>query len=260
MKNLLHFLAITIAVLFLSLYPFELQSNIIIQTGNPAICGSGVTIKMDDIPIPNPPTVKVVPPAGATAGQMMALITQALADAVAAQWAVCPECEGGAEGCDPTGATLVNADGSALTPTISMGVGDTVVATLAGGAYDLTYKCSACEGSNPFNGGNNGWQNGIDAPVFDKLDNGLEGRLKIHPSPSRDYVIVGFETESELKKVRLEITDISGITVLKKGIGTIMAGLYNQYLDVNKLPVGSYHIHLFANDLKLDSSLLMIVR
>ena len=71
----------------------------------------------------------------------------------------------------------------------------------------------------------------------------IESTFNIYPNPAKNHINVSYELKSR-ERVVLELVNINGKVIKSTDLGTINAGIYNEKIDVDGVPSGTYLLNI----------------
>jgi len=71
----------------------------------------------------------------------------------------------------------------------------------------------------------------------------IESTFNIYPNPANGHINVSYELKTR-ERVALELVDITGKVIKSVDLGTINAGIYNEKIDVDGMPFGTYLLNI----------------
>jgi hypothetical protein len=84
---------------------------------------------------------------------------------------------------------------------------------------------------------------------------GPTGGLSIYPNPNNGQAILQLINYSEAKSARIEISDMTGQTVLTRTINGLSRGITQNYMDISNLPQGIYTVKMTMGSIQQVSKL-----
>ena len=91
---------------------------------------------------------------------------------------------------------------------------------------------------------------------FNLLAQGPTGGLSIYPNPNNGQAVLQLINYSDAKSAQIELSDMTGQTVLTKTINGLGSGITQNYMDISNLPQGIYTVKMTMGSLQQVSKLI----